>query len=248
MKFKAPKMNNFFRKHGSKISIGIGIAAGAGAIVTAVTGTIKATKLVEAKKKAENKEKLTKKEVIKTVWKCYIPTAGLAVVAGASTICGATNSWKQIGRLTTACALGEANLQDYKQAVLDTIGEEKTKEVEKKKIENKASTVPMIETPVSMKTGDYLMYDSISGRFFRADWNSIENAVNRLNRLMLDEQWITVNEYLDALNLPSVCDALGEMGWDIEHGYINIYKEAISTESGEAATVIAHTNEPRYIR
>lgn len=232
-------------KHKTKIAFAVSIGATVGAVVTAVRGTVKAVRLCDKKKEELHKDKLTPKEIIKTTWKCYIPTAGLMVGAIASSAIGSSIDWSNVKHLAATNDFNVKELRDYKKAVVESIGEEKAKEVEKKKIENKVAELPVTNIINAGYTGTYLICDSISGQLVRANWEEIEKKVNDLNRQMRDELEITVNEYLTYLGFKAIDRSLGEMVWDIDDGYIDIYPESCVTNSGEPAIVIAHSNGPR---
>lgn len=229
-------------KHKTKIAFAVSIGATVGAVVTAVRGTVKAVRLCDKKKEELHKDKLTPKEIIKTTWKCYIPTAGLMVGAIASSAIGSSIDWSNVKHLAATNDFNVKELRDYKKAVVESIGEEKAKEVEKKKIENRVAELPVTNVINAGYTGTHLICDSISGQFFRGSWEEVEHRINDLNRQMLDEHQITVNEYLVQLGLRTINPSLGNRAWDIDEGrgFIDIEKGSTVADNGEPALVIIH--------
>lgn len=71
------------KKHSPEILTGIGVAGMVATTIMAVKATPKAILLINEKEVELRAEKLTKKEVVQTVWKCYIPAAvtGVASIA-----------------------------------------------------------------------------------------------------------------------------------------------------------------------
>ena len=139
-------------KHSPEILTGIGIAGMVTTTVMAVRATPKALKLIgsaELKKANETNipyegHNLSKTEIIKVTWKCYVPVAitgslSIACLIGASSVNARRNA-----ALATAYKLSETALNEYREKVVEEIGEEK-----EKVIRDKVSQKHLDETPVS---------------------------------------------------------------------------------------------------
>jgi hypothetical protein len=112
-------------KHSPEILTGVGIAGMITTTILAVKATPKALELINEVKMEENKGTLTPTETIKATWKCYIPAAS---VCFASTVCliGASSvSSRRYAALATAYKLSETAYNEYRDKVVDTIGEKK---------------------------------------------------------------------------------------------------------------------------
>ena len=75
-------------KHEPEILMSMGLVGLVSSVFLAVDATAKAARVVEEEKYRLNKEKLTKTEIIKAVWKLYIPTAVLTVASVPCIIAG----------------------------------------------------------------------------------------------------------------------------------------------------------------
>ena len=78
-------------KRSPEILTGIGIAGMITTTILAVKATPKAMRLIEEKYGDNNGHPIPKKEVVRTCWKCYIPSAvtgaaSLSCLIGASTV------------------------------------------------------------------------------------------------------------------------------------------------------------------
>ena len=60
---------------------------------------------------------------------------------------------------------------------------------------------PVREVILTEKGGNTICYDAISGRYFKSDRDTINRAVNELNRQMRDDMYVTLNEFYYALGL-----------------------------------------------
>ena len=143
-----PNLSNLFKtikagtmKHSPEILTGIGIAGMITTTVLAVKATPKALRLIDAKKRDifDNLDpedipgnstdytevSLTPLEVVKTAWKPYIPVA-VTCVASVTCLIGASSvNAKRNAALATAYELSKTALSDYKEKVVETIGEKK---------------------------------------------------------------------------------------------------------------------------
>lgn len=203
-------------KHGPGILTAIGIVGWGTAAILAVKETPKALRLIEDAE-YEKGESLTTQEKIKAAWKPYIPAM---VTAGVSTACliGASNvSAGRNAALAAAYQLTNTALKDYKEQVVEVVGEKKEQIIqekvnEKKLKENPASTSQIIFTG----KGKTRCYDTTSDRYFESDKDTIEKAIIRLNKRMQGgEMYITLNEFYDEIGLRHI--PIGDkIGWNVD--------------------------------
>lgn len=235
-------------KHSPEILTGIGIAGMITTTVLAVRATPKALRLIDDKKKEENVEKLKPIDVVKVAWKPYIPAA---ITCAASTACiiGACSvSARRNAALLTAYKLSETALTEYKEQVVETVGEKKEKQirenVDKKRIERN----PVGNTEVIM-TGDgtSLCFEPTSSRYFNTDIEKIRRAVNNLNEQMINDMfgYISLNDFYDEIGLPTT-DIGDLLGWNINKGQIKIDFTSLINEKGQPCLAINYINEPKY--
>ena len=96
--------------------------------------------------------------------------------------------------------------------------------------------------------GDYLCYDCISDRYFRSNQNKVQHAVNMINRRLLTERYLNLNDLYDELELPH-CDAGYLLGWNVERLSDLVEIDCSSTQiapNGEPCLVLNYTVEPGY--
>ena len=239
------KMN--VSKHSPEILMGLGIAGMITTVVLAVKETPKALDLIA---EAEDKkgEQLKKTEVVKATWKCYIP----AVVTGATSIAcligASTKNAKRNAALATAYKLSETALSEYREKVVETIGEEKEKVVREKVSEEKLKQNPIEKNEIIFTdNGDTQFYEPLSGRYFKSDIEHINKIVNRLNKSMLHDMfgYITLNEFYEELGLDMV--ELGEdLGWNLDKGLIDIEFTSKIASNGKPCIVLDYINAPHY--
>lgn len=234
-----------FEKHSPEILTGIGIAGMITTTVMAVRATPKALELIRDKNDLQD-EPLTKIEIVKVTWKCYIPSV---IAGGASIACliGANSvNAKRNAALATAYKLSESAFSEYQEKVVETIGEKKEKEVKDKIAKERIEKDPVERHEVIFTDkGDTLCYDVISGRYFRSDVDKIRKIENFLNKRMLDESYISLNDFYYELGLNGT--TVGEqIGWNVEDGLIEMDFSAQLSKDDMPCIVVNFKNAPRY--
>ena len=203
-------------KNGPAILTAMGIVGWGTATALAVKETPKALRLLEDAE-YEKGEALTVPEKVKAAWKPYLPSA---VIAVASTGCliGACNvSAGRTAALATAYQLSSTALKDYKEQVVETVGEKKEQVIREKIHEKKVKENPASNSQVYFTgKGKTQCYDVTSGRYFEADKTSIEKIINKLNQRMLGgEMYISLNTFYSEIGLPHI--PIGDdIGWSID--------------------------------
>lgn len=233
-------------KHTPEILVGVGVAGMLSTTVLAVAATPKALRLIEEAKQEKDVDKLSPMEVVKTTWKCYIPAA---ITATASTACiiGASNKYtKRNTALAAAYKLSEAALTEYREKVVETIGEKKEKaireDIDKDRIEK--NPVSRNEVIITEK-GKTLCYDHLSGRYFNSDIELIRRAANKLTREMNVGfgNYVSLNDFYDEIDLDHI--PLGdELGWTIEKGIIDPEFSSHITDDGRPCIVLGFVTPP----
>ena len=236
----------FLIKYSPEILTGIGTAGMIATTVLAVKATPKALKLIEAKKEAEHVDELTPIETVKATWKCYIPAA-VTCVASVACIVGASSVHaKRNAVLATAYKLSETALAEYKEAVVETIGEKKEQMVRDAIDKEHVEQRPVTKSDVIITgKGSTLCLDVHSGRYFESDIEQIKKVVNILNRRMLTEMYVSLNEFYGELGLDYT--NLGyELGWSIDDGYLDVDFGTQLADDGRPCVVINYSVAPRY--
>lgn len=234
-------------KHSPEILTGIGIAGMITTTVLAVKATPKAIRLIEEAKE-EKGEDLTKAETIKTCWKAYIPAAATCVASTACLIGASSVSIRRNAMLATAYKLSETAFSEYKEKVVETIGDEKEKVVREKVSEERIKKNPITKNEVIMTDyGDTQFYETLSGRYFKSDIEQIKKVVNYLNKDMLQDMFgtISLNEFYDELELERI-DLGDELGWRVDKGLIEIDFTSKIADNGKPCIVLDYINAPHY--
>lgn len=243
------QVKNKAGEHSPEILLGLGITGMLSSTILAVKATPKVYTMIEKEKEVRRLEcepELTKVDILKMSWKPYLPAA---ISFGASTACliGANSvNAKRNAMLATAYKLSERALVEYKDKVIEVVGEEKEKEIRDKVAKDKVAKDKIENKEVIITTkGDTLCYDSISGRYFKSDVDKIKKVENVINHSLICNDYCSLNEFYDEIGLDAT-EMGSAIGWSINSGLIEIYFTSQITEDGQPCIVVNFDIPPTY--
>lgn len=187
----------------------------------------------------------TKKEIFEQVWRFYIPpvlmgTATIACVVGAQTV----NARRQAA-LIGAYTVAERAFNEYKDKVVETIGEKKElavrEEIAKDRIEaSKDESKAIIVSGVNV-----LCYDVLSGRYFQSDIETLRRAMNDINEQCINDigGYASLNEFYQKVGLPTL--PMGDtMGWNTTN-MLELNFSYIGSEDGRPTLAVDFRDQPK---
>ena len=264
------KATNFFKgvqstliKYSPEILTGIGIAGMITTTVIAVKSTPKALSLIDKELKRQNKEladeaerngevgfdeisKLKPIDVLKVTWKCYIPTVTIGAASIACLIGASSVHSKRNAILATAYKLSETAFSEYKEKVIETIGEKKEEVIRDKVHKERMEKDPVSKNEVFITdSGETLCYDYNTGRYFKSDIEKIRRAINTLNKKMLLDGYVSLNEFYEEIGIARTSTG-DRLGWNTDSDLLDLNFSSQLTEDGKPCLVIDFKVEPKY--
>lgn len=235
------------RRNAPQILTGLGCAGVITTVGLAIHATPKALELLEERKLEEGVDKLTPVEVVKTTWKCYIPTAvtglfSLGCVLGANSVHMQRNA-----ALAAAYKLSEAAFTEYRDSVKQEVGTKKERTILDKVNEHQIEKNPPVEQKIFRTgLGDTLCLEPLSGRYFFGDIDKIRKAAIDINHRMQHSFCgsASVNEFYDAIGLEST-DLGDVLGWNAAN-LIDLHITSRLTPDEKPCAVIGHYNRAMY--
>jgi len=238
------------KRNSSTILTGLGVAGSVGSAILAVKATPRATfKLDSAfvEKNADHEEgwvdvPLTKREVIKLVWKDYIPALGLEIITIGAIIGAQSINMRRNAALISVISIGEAAAREYQERMA---AEAPAKD---RKVRDDIARETIEKDPVSTRevimvgNGDQLFYDKYTGRYFKSTKQLVDKAVNDINFRILNQEYASLNEFYIAIGLAPI-DSGEEVGWTPESPVELDYSTQMSDQD-EPAIVISFLRKP----
>ena len=235
-------------KHSPEILTALGIAGMWFAGVDAVKETRKALMLL-ADAEYEKGEELTVVEKVKVAGKVYIRPAVTACVSTACLIGATTTNVKRNAALATAYSITQSAFKEYKEKVVEEIGEKKEKHVREKIAQDKIDANPSAKTEVIViGDGETTFCDPISMRYFKSTINAVDKAINTLNyrMTMSMEPYISLSELYDEIGLPHTKNS-DRIGWNLfRDGQIEVEKLAAKDDRGLPCLMLDYNVLPRW--
>lgn len=233
------------------ILTGLGVTGFISTVIMAVKATPKAMYLLEGEEQLRYKNKLptvyTPKETIKLVWKYYVPT-GLVGLASIGCFIGANSiSLRRHAALASLYSLTEATLKEYQEKVIEEIGKKKEEKIRDSIIQDRMDKNPVSDNQVIiLGKGETLFYDTLSGKYFKSEIETIRRIINDFNQDLLTEMYKTLNDFYFELGLePTVLGS--SMGWTTERGLLDIRFVAKLASDSTPCIALEYKVEPRKL-
>ncbi len=150
----------------------------------------------------------------KLVWKLYIP----AGVSGACTVACIIASSKANGKRTTAAvtaySLTERAFSEYKEKIVEQIGEGKEQKVRDDLAQERVKKNPSgSQEVIVVGKGHVLCCELFTNRYFRSDMETLRKAQNDINAKVNNHHYVTLDEFYDLIGLPNTSNSC-HFGWD----------------------------------
>ena len=230
------------------------MVCGATGSITAMYMAFKtAPKAKEALENLEFPEDATKTQIFWEKTKAVAPIVAAPVLLETVSVACMFGSYKsnakRLTALGTAYALSESRFRDYQRHVVDEIGKTKEEKVRAKTMKEKMdNTEKPKELARDNDDGKYWCFDGMSGRWFRSTRQEIEDVRNELNRRLMDENYVSLNDYyleIDDERLGQ-CELGDEFGWNADNCKIDFKFYPLTDKSGNPALGIDFYVRPRF--
>ncbi len=159
------------------------------------------------------------KEKFKLIWKLYIPAAGVGVLTITAVICANRVGMRRAAAMAAAYSVSERAFSEYKEKVIQKIGENKERAVRDEVAQDQVNRSPDIANAVLL-IGDVeaLFLDSLTGRPFKSTIETIRRIENDANHEILNSfgGCYTLSELYTELGIPTT-DYSSEVGWNLDN-------------------------------
>lgn len=182
-------------------------------------------------------------EVVKAVWKDYIPT-GIVLVGTTACIIGAHSiSAKRTAAMAALYTMSENALKEYKEQAEKVVGKKKAGEITDAVHSEKVKNMPPDERIENVGGGSVRCWEPITGRPFWSTPEKIQSVVNDLNARMIGgDERIPENEFFYELGLDGV-EYGDDIGWSVDNMIKIRFTSSLSSD-GRPVLVVGHENAP----
>lgn len=221
---RVDQLKGLLEHHSTTILTGVGAG---GTVVTAVlTGraSFKAAELLATDQKIyqitqdDEAAEFPRTTKVKKVWKLYLPPVATGVTTITAIIVANKISSKKIAALAVAGGISERALQEYKEKVVEKLGDRQNQKIRDEVAQDRVNKYPPGSGEVILAgTGEVLCYDMLTGRYFQSTMEEIKSAENKINHDMLNNMGASLSEFHDHVGLPPTpyTEKVGWSGTDL---------------------------------
>lgn len=236
-------------KNAPSILTGLGVVGVVTTTALAVQATPKAINEIDALKTIASRRRdipkedvvLSKKDIFYATWKLYIPTA-ISGIATISAIFGSHYAHARRGAaIAGAYAVADKALQEYQTSVKEFLGEKEHQKVLDKVVEKEVEkNPPSSEITLSTDESKVLCYDTITGRYFKSDIETIRRAENDINEIILKDMYASLNDFYERIGLQRT--SMGEtLGWNLDRMLNLSFSSTLTVDSKPCLSVLYDT-------
>ncbi len=243
-------LGNTLDANSPAILTGLGVAGVISTVALAIKGTSSAVVVINEEENLRGQEQylpLTQREKLELVWKFYIPTAASSILT-ITAIIGANHiSTRRNAALLSIYSIADQALKEYQDKVIETIGEKKEERIRDEIAQDKLDANPLEGREVILTgKGIYLFFDTLSGRYFRSDLETVRRVQNDFNELLFNDMFLPLNDLYDMLGLEDT-EMGRSAGWDVQNGKLDIQFSAKIATDGEPCIVLSYPIEPKHL-
>lgn len=227
-----------------EILMGVGTAAFGGTIFMAVKAapTIEDAlgRAIEDSRHYESKPKRVA-YIASKVAPVAAPTALMGAAALACFFGAHRIQVKRQIALASLYSMASQTLNSYQDKIIEELGTEKHQNILERVLKDD-EPLPDAGKDISAfeGEGDILVYDRVTGRYFRATPEKIREAEGKVSKRMVDEIFVPLNFFYEQLGLED-CSFIGEaVGWDIDKCRIDVAFRATLDESDRPCLMIVY--------
>lgn len=159
--------------------------------------------------------KLETRNKFALTWKCYIPPMGAGLLTVSAVIAANQIGTRRAAAVAAAYSLSEKAFTEYKEKVVEKLGETKEQAVRDELAQDRVDRHPVSEREVIIVTGEQLCYDMYSGRYFKSDMETLKKAQNDLNHRILSDNYASLTDFYNLIGLNST-GVSDEVGWNVD--------------------------------
>jgi Family of unknown function (DUF6353) len=216
----------------------VGVTGTVGTAVLTGRATFKAAEILEAEtNELETRDKLN------LVWKCYIPPVAVGAITVVCIIGANRIGMRRAAALAAAYSLAEKAFDEYRAKVHEHLGSQK-----EQRIRDDIAQDRVIANPVSTRevfitgNGEVLCYDSITGRYFQSNVESLRKAQNDINHAIIHDLYASLSDFYNKIGIPTTSYS-NEVGWNLDD-MLEIDFSAVIAEDGRPCICIDYKFSP----
>lgn len=184
-----------------------------------------------AKKLEDTDPNMLNQDKVKLVWKLYIPPVASGVVSLACIVGASKSHANRTAAAAAAYSITEKAFSEYKGKVVEQIGKTKEQKIRDEIRQDQVISSKVGKEIIILGKGHVLCCELYTGRYFRSDMELLKRAENVLNQRIVNDLYVTMDEWYDIVGLSSTSHAC-DIGWNSDR-LVELEFSSVFSEDGE---------------
>lgn len=190
-----------------------------------------------------NEVRMDKRDIVRRYWVSYVPAVATCGVTIACIVGANTVHTRRSAALMSAYSLTETAFKEYQEKVVETVGVAKEQKVRDSVAQDRVANNPIGQNEVFVTgTGEVHCYESITGRYFKSNMESLRKAMNDVNAQIMNEMYASQNDFFRAIGL-AVTGTGETVGWNTDKR-LDLQFSSVLDEKGEPCLAVGYANLP----
>lgn len=187
-----------------------------------------------------NKRTPSTTDKIKLVWVQYIPAIGVGSLTITSIILANRIGSRQAAALAAAYGLSERAFHEYKEKVVEKLGENKEMGIRDEIAQDRVKATPINSREIILAgTGEVLCFDMLTGRYFQSTVEEIKKAENKVNFEIVNHMYASLSSFYDEIGLPAT-EISDTLGWNLNNRCDVKFSTVMSTDNRPCVAIDFH--------
>lgn len=160
---------------------------------------------------------MTFREKVEIVWPHYIPVIASGTVTVVCIIASNRIGNRRAAAMAAAYTMSREAFAEYKDKVVQKLGESKEQKMRDEIAQDQVNRNPVTTKEIHItNTGDVICYDSLTGRYFKSNVETIRRAENQINRQIIHDMNASVSDFYNHIGLPTTPYS-NQVGWNTDY-------------------------------
>lgn len=179
----------------------------------------------------------------KLVWRFYIPPSAVCLTTVTCIIVANKIASKKIAALAIASGISERALQEYKEKVIERLGERQDTKLRDEIAQDRVNQHPVGSREIILAgTGEVLCFDLATGRYFQSTVEEIKRAENKINYRLNNFMYASASEFYDEIGLAPTTYT-DNVGWNANK-HVEVQFSSVLSPDGRPCLAIDFTTPP----
>lgn len=229
------------KKYTPQLLIGMGLAGMAGAVISGIIEAPKVEQsILDAKREARRKKKrFTKKKETEMRVRGHARTIALFTFSFLAICGGSSIHTRRNVAIGAALETTKVAATEYRRSVKKIVSEDQARDIDE---DFETRTKKKADKTIIITGDNYLVKDDFTNIIFESSIEKLEHAANEMNKRMREEQYISLDEWYDAIDVQHA--PINTMvGWNFNIGYISLSYDA-EIYNNKPVVVLRYNNMP----